>query len=66
MRACFANASPTPFNLYVAIAADGAHGGDDGSPDAGRRMLRRRAPHRAGAPPPFAPFHAQMEMRFGS
>jgi protein O-mannosyl-transferase len=67
VRSCFANASPTPFNLYVSIAADGALADVTTVPPTpvgecfGDELRTARV-----APPPFAPFHAQMEMRFGS
>jgi tetratricopeptide (TPR) repeat protein len=67
VRACFANASPTPFNLYVAIAADGALADVTTLPSTpvgdcfGDELRTARAPA-----PPLAPFPAQMEMRYGS
>jgi tetratricopeptide (TPR) repeat protein len=67
VRSCFANASPTPFNLYVAIAADGALTDVTAVPPTpvgdcfGDELRTARVPA-----PPFAPFHGQMEMRFGS
>jgi len=66
VRGCFANASPTPFNLYVAVAADGALTDVTAVPSTpvgdcfGDELRTARVPV-----PPFAPFHAQMEMRFG-
>jgi len=59
-------ATPTPFNLYVAVAADGALTDVTTLPSTpvgacfGDELRTARLPA-----PPFAPFHAQVEMRFG-
>jgi len=66
VRSCFLGATPTPFNLYVAVAADGALTDVTTLPSTpvgacfGDELRTARLPA-----PPFAPFHAQVEMRFG-
>jgi len=68
VRGCFVGAAdtPTPFNLYVAVGADGALQDITALPPTrvarcfGDELRTARLPA-----PPFAPFHAQVAMRFG-
>jgi tetratricopeptide (TPR) repeat protein len=66
VRACFAGTTPTPFNLYVAVGADGAVEDITALPPTpvgrcfGDELRTARVPA-----PPFAPFRAQMAMHFG-
>ena len=66
VRTCFAGATPTPFTLYVAVAADGAVEDIAALPPTpvgrcfGEELRTARVPA-----PPFAPFRAQVAMQFG-
>jgi tetratricopeptide (TPR) repeat protein len=67
MRGCLdGGTAPTPFDLYVQVAADGAVEEVKALPETqlarcfGDGLRSARAPA-----PPFAPFHAQIGMRFG-
>jgi hypothetical protein len=66
VRTCFAGTTPTPFNLYVTVAADGAVQDITALPPTpvgrcfGEELRTARVPA-----PPFAPFRAQMSMQFG-
>jgi tetratricopeptide (TPR) repeat protein len=65
VRSCLGTTSPTPFNLYVAVAADGALQDITVVPPSSVARCFSDELRTAHAPaPPFAPFHAQIAMKF--
>jgi tetratricopeptide (TPR) repeat protein len=67
VRGCFEGdaGTPAPFELYVAIAADGAIDDVAALPPTGAARCLGDGLRTARAPiPPFAPFHAVMSMQF--
>ena len=65
VRGCFGKDTPPPFNLYVAVAADGAVENVTALPPSTiARCFGEELRSAHVSAPPFAPFHAQMAMRF--
>jgi hypothetical protein len=65
VRSCLGRATPTPFNLYVAVAADGALEDVTAVPPSSVARCFSDELRTAHAPaPPFAPFHAPIAMKF--
>jgi tetratricopeptide (TPR) repeat protein len=65
VRGCLDGPTPAPFDLYVAVAADGAlENVMTLPPTTVARCLGDELRAARVSAPPFAPFHAQMTMRF--
>jgi tetratricopeptide (TPR) repeat protein len=65
VRGCLGGTTPAPFDLYIAVGADGAVENVTPLPSTTvARCLGDELRAARVSAPPFAPFHAQMTMRF--